>query len=594
MSANAAPRAAGALNVEIAAAFSRSADLLEADDANRFRVRAYRNAARTVAGLSEEAAALLARGERLDGLPGIGRDLAGKIAEFVRTGHCEQLDALRARIPAPSVELLKLPGLGPRRVAALRAKLGVSSPEDLAQALHAGRLRSVAGFGPKLEQQLADALGQRKKSVRRTPLASVAPIARELAAELLALHGVEQAMVAGSVRRRRDDVGDIDLVVAARAPAGVVAEFARGARVAQVRSQGTTRGSVVLRDGLQADLRCVAPASFGSALLYLTGSKSHDVALRRLAHAKGLKLNEYGLYRGARRIAGATEESVYAALGLAWIPPELREDRGEIEAAAAGRLPVLVQCADLRGDLHAHSTDSDGRDSIEAMAAAARARGLRYLAITDHSRGLAVAHGLDADRLARQIDRIDALNAGFDDFTLLKGAEVDIHEDGSLDLPDAVLARLDLVVGAVHAGFGLSRERQTARLLRAMDHASFSILAHPGARLLGRRAPIAFDLEAVLRHARERGCFVELNAQPERLDLDDTACRAAREAGVLVSIASDAHGVHELDDLDFGIAQARRGWLEAVDVLNTRELDALRALLAPTLARAAPALRAAA
>jgi DNA polymerase (family 10) len=344
---------------------------------------------------------------------------------------------------------------------------------------------------------------------------------------------------------------------------------------------------------LQIDVRTVEPTSFGAALLYLTGSKAHNVALRRLALQHGLKLNEYGLYRGSLRIAGATEAGIYEALGLPWIPPELREDRGELAAAAQGHLPRLVRREDLRGDLHAHTSDSDGRDPLESMASAARARGLQYLAVTDHSRRLAVAHGLDAGRLAQQADRIDALNAvgaRQDGFRLLKGIEVDILEDGALDLPDDVLARLDLVVGAVHSAFDLSRERQTSRLLRAMDHACFSILAHPSGRLLGARAAMDFDLDAVLRHARERRCFVELDSQPERLDLDDLACRKAKAEGVLVSIASDAHAGAELDYLSDGVVQARRGWLESPDVLNTRPLSELRALLSPTMARTGSAM----
>jgi DNA polymerase (family 10) len=353
-----------------------------------------------------------------------------------------------------------------------------------------------------------------------------------------------------------------------------------------VLSAGTTRSSVVLGSGLQVDLRAVAPASFGAAWIYFTGSKAHNIALRKLAQDRGLKLNEYGLYRDNRRIAGNTEASVYEALGLAYIEPELREDRGEIEAARTGQLPELVQRKDLRGDLHAHTTDSDGADSLEAMAEAARERGLQYLAITDHSRGSGLPRSLAADGLARQIDRIDTLNERLKGIVLLKGVEVEILEDGRLDLPDALLRRLDLVVGAVHHRFDLPRARQTERLLRAMDRPCFSILAHPTTRLIDERPACEFDLQRVLRKARERGCFVELDAQPSRLDLPDAACRLARDEGVLVSIASDAHGAGEFDYLGLGIGQARRGWLRAIDVLNTRALPQLRALLDTTMDRA--------
>jgi DNA polymerase (family 10) len=327
----------------------------------------------------------------------------------------------------------------------------------------------------------------------------------------------------------------------------------------------------------------VPPESFGAAAVYFTGSKAHNIALRRLAQEAGLKINEYGVYRGPARLAGDTEESVYRSVGLATIPPELREDRGELEAARQDRLPQLVSLTDLRGDLHAHTKESDGHDTLEAMAEAARGRGLHYLAITDHSRRLAVAHGLDPVRLAKQIDRIDRLNATWPDFTLLKGVEVDILEDGTLDLPDSILSRLDLVVGAVHHRLDLSRAKQTQRLLRAMDHRHFSVLAHPTGRLIGEREAMDIDLLRVVRHAKQRGCFVELNAHPARLDLDDTACQMAKAEGVKVSIASDAHSALQLDNLRFGVLQARRGWLEAADVVNTRELDALRSLLRSTM-----------
>lgn len=346
--------------------------------------------------------------------------------------------------------------------------------------------------------------------------------------------------------------------------------------VAEVLAAGRTRASVRLRSGLQVDLRLLAPPSWGAGLVYLTGSKAHNLELRRLAQALGLKISEYGVYRDGQRIAGASEASVYEALGLPWIAPELREARGELAAARAGALPRLVEPGDLRGDLHAHTRASDGRDTLEAMAAAARAAGLEYLAITDHSRHLRVAHGLDADALTRQIEQIDALNERLDGITLLKGIEVDILEDGSLDLPDSILGRLDLVVGAVHGGFGLSRERQTRRLLRAIEHPHFSILAHPGARLLGARPPLDYDFAALLAGVRQRGCALELNAQPQRLDLDDLHCKAAREAGVPIAIGSDAHRTQDFAWLRLGVDQARRGWLEARDVLNCRPLAELR------------------
>lgn len=572
-------------NADAAAAFDEIADLLEVQGGNAFRVRAYRNGARTLADLGRSAKEMLESGEDLDELPGIGKDLAGKIAEIVATGSCAQLDALRKELPPGITELLRLPGIGPRRVQALRAALGVQSLADLRAAAEQERIRTVRGFSRDTERRILDAVIARLKTERRVPLATAAPVAAALLAELQAVPGVHQAVAAGSLRRRRDTVGDIDLLVSAGRDAHVTESFTGGTGVQRVLAQGSTRASVVLPSGLQADLRVVPQASFGAALLYFTGAKPHNIALRRLAQDAGLKLNEYGLFRGVHRVAGETEESVYRALGLPWIEPELREDRGELDAARAGRLPQLVRLQQLRGDLHVHTSDSDGRDSLRAMAEAAAARGLSYIAVTDHSRRLPVAHGLDAGRLSRQIDLIDALNEEFSGITLLKGIEVDILRDGELDLPDRVLQRLDLVVGAVHEHFDLPAAQQTDRLLRAMDHPCFSILAHPGARLLGEREPCAFDLERVLRHARERGCFMELNGQPARLDLDDRACRLARDVGVLVSIASDAHGVLEFGHLEWGIGQARRGWLEARHVLNTRPLEEIRRLLGSTMGR---------
>lgn len=573
------------VNADIAAAFSEIADLLEVQGANPFRIRAYRNAARTLGELGRSVRAMLERGEDLDALPGIGPDLAGKIAEVVATGTCAQLERLRGELPHGITRLLAIPGLGPKRVRTLHDELGIETLEQLVAAARQDRIGAVHGFGARTQQQILEAAAQQLAQDRRFKLSVASQVSQALLSELKSVPGVQQAVAAGSLRRMRDTVGDLDLLVTAERASPVMDRFVAGADVAQVLAKGPTRASLVLRSGLQVDLRAVPPASFGAAWLYFTGSKPHNIALRRLAQEAGLKLNEYGLYRGNQRVAGATEASVYRALGLDWIEPELREDRGEIEAARQHRLPRLVQLADLRGDLHSHTKESDGHDTLEAMAAAARDRGLQYLAVTEHSKRLALVHGLDAGRLARQIDRIDELNASLQGIVLLKGVEVDILEDGSLDLPDAILKRLDLVVGAIHHRFDLPRERQTERLLRAMDHRCFSILAHPTARLIDERPAIDIDLARVIRKARERGCFLELNAHPERLDLSDIACRMARDEGVLVSVNSDAHSTLEFGNLALGIGQARRGWLSAADVLNTRTLDELRPLLAATMDR---------
>ncbi|CAJ6258120.1 DNA polymerase X family/PHP domain-containing protein [Burkholderia pseudomallei] len=571
-------------NADFAAVFAEIADLLEIQGANPFRVRAYRNAARTIGGLGRDIGALIAAGRSLDDIPTIGADLAGKLREIATTGTCALQRQLRGALPAAIVELLGVPGLGAKRVRALHDALGVETLEQLKTAAEHGKIRGLPGFGEKTEAHIAEAIGARlRRKSQRFLLSFATQYLTPLLTYLRETPGVSEAVAAGSFRRRRESVGDLDIVVTSGDPAKVSARFVEYGEVARVLASGDTRSSVVLRCGIQADLRVVSPAALGAALVYFTGSKAHNIAMRRIAQARDLKINEYGVFDGERRIAGATEESVYASIGLAWVPPELRENRGEIEAAREGRLPALVERKHLRGDLHAHTNATDGRDSLRDMALEARKRGLDYLAITDHARGLGVAHGLDAERLARQIDEIDRLNETLDGIVLLKGIEVDILEDGSLDLPDGVLARLDLVVGAVHGHFDLSRAAQTERVLRAMDHPYFSILAHPSGRLLGERDACDIDLARVIEHARARGCHLELNAQPQRLDLADVWCRHAAEAGVLVSIDSDAHRREDLGHLGIGVDQARRGWLTKAQVLNTRTLAQLRPLLARTM-----------
>ena len=570
-------------NADITAIFEEIANLLEIEGANAFRIRAYRNAARILGDLPQEVRLMVERGDDLSQLPGIGSDLAGKISEIVSSGHCSLLERLRRELPPAVTELLKVPGLGPKRVKALYHDLDVQTIEQLRRAARDGRIRALPGFGAKTEQNILQAVEAHASQSQRFKLATAAQYAEALRDFLQAIPGVRQVAVAGSFRRMRETVGDLDILVTASVDSPVMQRFTTYDEVAQVHSAGETRASVMLKCGLQVDLRVVAQESYGAALHYFTGSKAHNIAIRRIAQRLGLKINEYGVFRGARRVAGDSEESVYRAVGLPYIPPELREDRGEIEAAGAGRLPQLVELADLKGDLHVHTKATDGRDSLRDMALAAKALGLEYLAITEHSRHLTVAHGLDPAQLARQCDEIDRLNAELDGITLLKGIEVDILEDGSLDLPDAALARLDLVVGAVHSRFDLSRAKQTGRILRAMDHPHFTLLAHPSGRLIERRDPYDVDMLRIIRHARERGCFLELNAQPERLDLLDSQCQSAREEGVLVCINSDAHSSFELGILRYGVGQARRGWLEKADVLNTRPLAALRKLLKRTM-----------
>lgn len=577
-------------NDKIAAAFDEIADLLELQDANPFRVRAYRNAARTLVSWPEEMADWAAQKRDFDDLPGVGADLAGKIGEILERGSCDQLDRLRAQFPRGITELLQIPGLGPKRVHALYHELGVRSPAQIQSAAREGRIRDIRGFGETSERRIAEAAAAYLQRSTRWPIARIAGDVEALLEHLRTAPGVSEAVVAGSYRRRRDTVGDIDILVAAARGQALADRLQAFEQVEQVLAHGTTRASVVLTNGLQVDLRVVQPSSFGAALVYFTGSKAHNIALRRIARARKLKINEYGVFtadqgRTAKRIAGDTETSVYAAIGLPYIPPELREDHGEIEAARQHALPHLVDRNHLRGDLHAHTKASDGVETLEQMARAARDAGLDYLAITEHSQSLTVARGLDAERLGAHIDAIDRLNETLQGIVLLKGIEIEILEDGRLDLPDAVLARLDLVVGAVHSLFDLSRAKQTARIMRAMDHPYFSILAHPNGRLFGTRGACELDMERIIRHARERGCFLELNSQPDRLDLFDLQCRQAKDAGVPVVISSDAHRGADFRWLQFGIDQARRGWLEPRDVLNTLPLAELKTRLGATMGR---------
>ena len=566
-------------NADIATIFEEIADLLEIRGNNPFRIRAYRNAARSVGEFGREFKTLIESGAELPKLPGIGADLTAKIHEIVTTGHCATLDKLRKEMPPAITELLRVPGLGPKRVQTLNRELGVATVAQLKQAARSGRIRDIAGFGLKTEQRILEALEAHAEQAQRVKLPVANQYAEALVDYLKRVRGVKQVVVAGSYRRMKDTVGDLDILVTAQAGGAVMERFTAYDEVRKVLEQGETRGSVVLKSGLQVDLRLVPEESYGAALYYFTGSKAHNIAVRRLAQSQGLKINEYGVFRGERRVAGDTEESVFAAVGLPFIAPELREDRGEIEAARAGRLPQLITLADLRGDLHMHTKASDGRNTISEMAHAAKAQGLSYIAITEHSRRLAVARGLDPQRLARQIDEIDSLNAELSGITVLKGIEVDILEDGTLDLPDSVLQRLDVVIAAVHSKFELPRRRQTERILRALDNRCVNLLAHPTGRLIGAREPYDVDMLRIMRKAKSRRIFLELNSQPERLDLDDTMCQMARDEGVLVSIDSDSHNTFDFANLRYGVGQARRGWLERDNVVNARNLAELRQLL---------------
>lgn len=570
-------------NVDIADLFDEIADVLDIEGENPFRIRAYRNAARVLRAYGTEMADLVAKGADLQKVPSIGADLAARIEELVKKGKSPALEKIRKGVPAIALELLKFPGIGPKRARTLTEELDIHTIEQLHRAALDHRIRALPGFGAKAEEAILAALQRKKTGPERVKLAVAASHAQVLTAYLEKAPGIGKVIVAGSFRRGRETVGDLDILATAKNRRAVIEHFTKFDQIAKVVAAGTTRATVMLRSGLQVDLRVVAEKSYGAALYYFTGSKAHNIAVRQIAQKKGLKINEYGVFRGERQIAGATELSVFKSVGLSYIPPELRENAGEIEAARKGALPKLVDFDDIQGDLHVHSTYTDGQNTIREMAEAARKAGLSYIAITDHSRRLRMVHGLDPKRLHAEMDEIETLREKNLGVEILKGIECDILEDGKLDLPDGVLSRLDLVIGAVHSKFNLSRAEQTERILRAMDHPHFTILAHPSGRLMGTREPYDVDMSRIIRAAAKRRCFLELNADPERLDLKDIYCREAKDEGVLIAIGSDSHRIKGFDNFKLGVLQARRGWLEKRDILNTRPIAALRKLLRRTM-----------
>lgn len=562
-------------NSEIAAMFDELADLLEIEGANPFRIRAYRNAARVIGGQSTSMADLLSSGHDLTRLPGIGEDLAEKIKTIVETGKLPVLEEVAGRVPAALSELMHIEGLGPKRVKTLYEKLKVNSVEDLKRAAEGGRIQTLEGFGKKTEDMIKARIAGLAGAEQRITLNTAEEFAASLADYLRRTKGVRKLTIAGSFRRRKETVGDLDILVTASKSSPVMERFTGYEEVAEVVSHGTTRSTVRLRAGLQVDLRVVPNMSYGAALHYFTGSRAHNIAVRTLGVKCKLKINEYGVFMGDKRIAGKTEEEVFEHVGLPYIEPELRENRGEIEAAQRGQLPDLITVDQIRGDLHAHTKATDGHHSLAQMAEAARRRGYEYLAVTDHSQRVTVANGLDKRRLLLQLKEIDRLNDKLDGLRLLKSIEVDILEDGTLDLPDEVLESLDLTVCSVHSKFDLPPRRQTERIIRAMDNRHFNILAHPSGRILNARPAYEVDLERLMEAAKERGCIFEVNGQPKRMDLTDTACKLAKDMGLKVAISTDAHSAEQLDYMRYGVSQARRGWLEKADVINTYPLTKL-------------------
>jgi DNA polymerase (family 10) len=569
-------------NAQIAAAFDELADLYELDGAVQYRVLAYRTAARTVREASVSVAQLVREG-RVTELSGIGKTLETKLETLLETGDTSQAQKLRAQFPSGVIAMMHLPGFGPKRARRLYDELGIDSLEALRAAAEQQKLRGLRGFGPKVEEKLLEQLaaGYDGRPAPRLLLSRALPVAEQVVDALRAVPGAERVEVAGSLRRQADSVKDLDVIATAADPAALVRALAELPIVESVDSSGDAGGRVTTHSGMKVDLKVVEPDQFGNVLQHFTGSKEHNVALRESAVKRGLHVSEYGILDDAtgETLRCATEEEVYAKLGLAWIPPELRQGRGELEAAAAGALPELVTLADVRGDLHSHTLLSDGNQDVEAMIEGARARGYEYLAITDHSASHGFGNDVDADALRVQIERVRALNATLDDFDVLIGTETNILTDGSLDYDDELLEQLDWVVASVHTSFGMSEREMTARMVAAIQHPLVDVIAHPTGRKIETRAPYALDVERVIEAAARTGTMLEINAAPDRRDLDEIHARAAAAAGVLIVVDSDAHSVRNLALMSYGIATARRAWLTPAQVANTRtwaELAPLR------------------
>lgn len=561
-------------NADIAKIFEEIADILEIKGENPFRIRAYRNAALKIAHLSERLEKIVERDpQELQSIPGIGKDLAAKIVEAVETGRVTYHEKVLAQVPRTLLDLMKLQGVGPKKVKLFNQELRIRTVDDLEAAAQKGRLRNLPGMGEKSEKKILQAIvDYHRREKGRIPLHRVLPYVEALVGYIQnAFRGI-QVTPAGSVRRRKETIGDIDILVTGGDPEKVIGHFVKYRDVQKVLARGGTKASVVLRNGLQVDLRVLEKKNYGAALYYFTGSKEHNVAVRDRAKRMGLKISEYGVFRekSGRRIGGETEEEIFKAIGLHYIPPEMRENRGEIELAAEKRAPRLIELSDIQGDLHMHTVASDGANSVEEMALAARKLGRKYIAITDHSKAVTVANGLDEERMLQHMKEIDKIDKKVKGIHVLKGVELDILKDGSLDLDPSVLKRMDVVVGSVHSYFDLDVDAMTKRIIQAIETGFIDIVGHPTGRIIGTRSPYAVDIEKVMDAAKANRVAMELNAYPNRLDLNDIYCKMARDKGVSIVISTDAHGVDQQKNIIYGVYEARRGWLEKKHVLNTK------------------------
>ncbi|HYA89032.1 MAG TPA: DNA polymerase/3'-5' exonuclease PolX [Nitrospirota bacterium] len=556
-------------NQKIAKIFTEIAELLELKGENVFRIRAYQRAAQNIDGLAKDVSTL--SDEELIAIPGIGKDLVGKIHEYLDKGTIAKHEELKKEIPAGVLDLLRVPGLGPKKARLFFDKLNIKNVNDLEEAIKSGKLEGMPGVQKKTEENILQGIELLKRGTERRPLGRVLPLAEEIIRRMKDNAPVDKIEIAGSIRRWKETVKDIDILTTSKQPRKVMDVFVKDPHVSRVLAQGATKSSIITDDGIQVDLRVVEEGSFGAALQYFTGSKQHNIKLREMAVRAGLKINEYGVFRepGEKKIGGKNEEDIYKALKLAFIPPELREDTGEIDAALLGKLPDLLTRDDIKGDLHVHTNWSDGSHDLDTIVEAAKKRGYTYIAITDHTKGLGVAHGLDEKRLAEEIKLIDGANKRISGFKILRGTEIDIRSEGRLDLSNEALSGLDIVVASIHSGFKQTQEQITKRMLSAIRNPSVSIIAHPTGRLLGERDAYAVDMEAVLKEAARHGVAMEINAYPLRLDLNDLHAKMAMQLGVQLVISTDMHVTSQFDYMTYGVSVARRGWVEKKDVLNT-------------------------
>ncbi len=563
-------------NKEIAEMFFTIADLLDIKGEIPFKTRAYRMAAQTIADLDEDIEKLV-REKKLEELPGIGKAIAKKITEYVETGHLEFYEKLKKEIPVGILELLEIPSLGPKKVATLYNKLGIKTVEELKKACEKGKLRDLDGFGEITERNILRGIKLMEKTQGRFLLNLAYENGVRYIDFLKQLSSVNKISIAGSLRRMKETIGDIDILVSSKSPEEVMNHFVEYPKVKQILVKGKTKTSVILEDGIQVDLRVVEEKSFGAALQYFTGSKDHNVILRGIAIKKGFKLNEYGLFEKDtdKYIAGRTEEEVYRKLGLPYIPPELRENRGEIEAGLEDKLPNIIEYNDIKGDLHVHSIWSDGVNSIETIAIEAKKLGYKYIGISDHSQSLHIARGLSEEQVLEKIEEIRRLDDKIDGIRILCGTECDIKQDGSLDYPNSLLKKFDFVIAGIHMGFKMTQEEATSRTIKAMENEYVTIIAHPTGRLIGRREPFDLDMDKIFEKAVETNTYLEINAFPDRLDLNDVNCKRGKEYGVKFVINTDAHSIIHLPYIKYGVATARRGWLERKDVINTMSLKDL-------------------